>query len=101
MSGNKSLFVQYTPLTKTQFVLLGDDSTTIPISGNGTIDCIVDSHRIILHDVYNVPQIEDTLYSIKQHIAFLNCNFHAEDNVMTLKYPSFTLLISIDDEVQV
>ena len=101
MSGNKSLFVQYYPAQDTQFVLLGDGSTTIPISGKGTIDYIVDSHRIILHNVYYVPQLEDTLYSIKQHITFLDCNFHAEDNIMTLKYPTFTLQASIEDEVQV
>ena len=38
MSGNKSLFVTYTPLIATKFVLLGDGVTTIPISGTGTID---------------------------------------------------------------
>lgn len=101
MSGNKSLFVQYYPAKNKKFVLLGDGSTTIPISGKGTIDYIVDSHRIILHNVYYVPQLEDTLYSIKQHITFLNCNFHAENNIMTLKYPKFTLNASIEDEVQV
>ena len=91
MSGDSALFTSCSPLQFQKFVILGDGITTVPINGQGPIDCIIEGHRIILHDVFYVPAIQDTLFSIKQHMAYLNCNFHAENNTMTLKYPTFTL----------
>ena len=101
MSGNRDLFDSYSPLTSLQQVILGDGRTTTKIHGIGTIDYLVDGHRILLHNVYYVPGIVDTLYSVKQHIKFLHCSFHAENHVMSLTYPTFTLAASVADEVHV
>lgn len=101
VSGNKSLFITYTSLPSLRLVLLGDGVTAIPISGVGTIVYFIYIHCIILHEVYYHPGIQDTLYSIKQHITYLNYYFYVEDNVMTLNYPPFTITAVTDDEVQV
>ena len=61
MSGNKGLFTTYSTLPSLAFVILGDGVTTIQTSGEGAIDYLVEGYRIILHDVYYAPAIQDTL----------------------------------------
>ena len=56
-----------------------------PMSGIDTIDYMVDGRHIILHNIYYVPSIQYTLYSIKIYMQYLHCYFHAENNIMTLK----------------
>ena len=65
MSGNKRLFSKLESLPLgLKCVILGDGITTTPITFIGTIDYIINGVRFIIHDVYYVPSLQDTLYSI-------------------------------------
>ena len=100
MTGNKSLFTSLLPLPSPKFVILGDGRTTTPIEALGTIDILIGKYRIILHEVYYVPSLQDTLFSIKQHMSYHQCTFHAEDDNMTLTFPQFSLTADTTNEVQ-
>ena len=82
-------------------VLLGDGNTIIPIEGIDTIDYIGDSYCIILCYIYYVPGLQDTLFSRKEYMEYMDCTFHVEKNVAILEYPKFSLTTGTSDEVQV
>ena len=69
MTGNTDLFAKIPPVTN-KFVILGDGTTKHPVLGIGIIHVNIGNYFIQLHDVLYVPQLQDTLFSITEHIKY-------------------------------
>ena len=61
----------------------------------------MDTHVVELHNVLFVPDLEDTLFSITEHIQSPNCSLKAEKNKYTLSNPTFNIIAKLDNEVHV
>ena len=96
MFWDRRLFVDsdYEPLS-TRHVEMGD-GRRVPIAGRGTVEFVVDGHRVRLADCYHVPDLDVHLLSIRVHRRRgPGCSFLADDHGMYLTFPSFVL--SVDD----
>ena len=98
MSGQLTLFTNLTEVTDS-YVTLGDGTTKLQVSGQGTIKINIETFVIELHNVLLVPDLEDTLFSITEHIQSPNCSLRAEKNKYTLFYPTFNIIARLDNEV--
>ena len=87
MSHNKALFEYIVHFHTPKQAKLGDDQTTLKIPGYGMMNYTINGHRIWLIG-YFVPQLGTTLISIRQHMKYCGCYFHAENNKVTLAYPN-------------
>lgn len=76
----------FTSLAKVKdwYVTLGDGMTKLPVMGKGTIKIYIELHVVELQNVLFVPTLEDTLFSITEHIQILNCSLTTEKNKYTL-----------------
>ena len=68
----------------------------IPTLGRGTIQLVIAGYVIQLHDVYHVPNLQFSLYSVKQHRRYLKCSCIFDNNSASLNFPKFKF--DIDDE---
>ena len=98
MSGQLTLFTNLTKVTDS-YITLGDGTTKIHVSGKGTIKINIETFVIELHNVLLVPDLEDTLFSITEHIQSPNCSLRVEKNKYTLFYPTFNIIARLDNEV--
>ena len=89
----------FTTLTKVKdcYATLDDGTTKLPIIGKDTIRIYIESQVVGLHNVVFVPELEDTLFSITEHIKSLNCSFKAEKNKYTLYYSKFSINAKLDN----
>ena len=67
MSGQLALFTNLTNVTNS-YVTLGDGTTKLQVLGKGTIKINIVTFVVELHNVLLVPDLEDTLFSITEHI---------------------------------
>jgi dUTP pyrophosphatase len=82
-------------------VLMGDDSTTLPIAGHGYISFTILGKLIRTHALY-IPQMGHTaLYSVKQHMKSQGCYFHAEAGNSELAFPTFLCTPRINMEIDI
>jgi hypothetical protein len=82
-------------------VLMCDETTEIPIEGHGYINIIIHGKRIRTHALY-IPRMGETcLYSIRQHMRYKGCIFHAESNNSSLSFPNFIIHPHITNEFDV
>jgi hypothetical protein len=103
MTNIKSAFESITPFNKNQpfpQALMGDDSTSLNIEGYGWMNITIHGKHIRVLGYY-VPKLGVTLLSVKQHMKFQGCYFHAESNNALLAFPSFVLHPSTNDEIEV
>jgi dUTP pyrophosphatase len=100
MSSHRSLFESITPfpVQHRPMAMMGDDSTTIPIHGYGIMSYTIHGHSIRTPGYY-VLLLGATLLSVKQHIQFNGCMFHAEAQNTFLSYPTFDIYPTISDEI--
>ena len=82
------------------FVKLGDGATKCAVMGIGTIQLMVQTKVIRLHDVLYVPDIEDSLFSIKTHMRFQGCYEHSENNQCTIAFPTFTIDAITNNDIE-
>ena len=68
----------------------------IPTLGKGTIQLIINGYVLRLHDVYHVPDLQFSLYSVKQHRRYLQCSCVFDNDSASLIFPKFHF--TIDDE---
>jgi deoxyuridine 5'-triphosphate nucleotidohydrolase len=87
MSSNSQLFESIIPLKRKRYVTLGDDKTTLIIKGYGFMNYLLNGKRV-RRIGYFVPQLGTTLLSIRQHMLYQGCFFHAENDTVTLAFPS-------------
>ena len=79
--------------------LMGDDTTALPIKGYGLISFSIDGRQIRTKSYY-VPKLGLTLLSVRQHIKYKGCGFHAERKDAILAFPTFVLHPNIDQEIE-
>ena len=72
-----------------QVVVLADESTTLPICGVGTIRLKIGIHIPEIGNELYVPRLDDTLFSITEHIKYTNCSFIGDDKKYALNFPIF------------
>ncbi len=85
--------------SQTPHVLLGDDTTKLPIAGYGYMHYRIGSYSIRRRALY-VPDLgPTTLLSIKQHMLHAGNYFHAENNTATLAFPTFQIDLNIQPEI--
>ena len=101
MCNDRQLFtsIHEYPSPPNRFVKLGDGKTKIPIRGIGTIQYEVNNKIIILHNTLFVPDLDVSLYSIKQHMSIQGCYEHSENGICTIAYPIFSFQANIDHEI--
>ena len=97
MSDNEEHFEYIIPLKRQKFVTLGDDKTQLLIKGYGIMNYLLNGKRIRKFGYY-VPGLGVMLISIKQHIKYRGCYFHAEDDTVLLAYPKAVLYVTTDPE---
>ena len=97
MSELAELFEYIIPLHSNKYVTLGDDKTTLIIKGYGMMNYLLNGKRIRRFGYY-VPGLGITLLSIKQHIKYKGCYFHAENDQVILAYPKAVLFTQTDPE---
>ena len=84
---------------KNCYVTLGDGTTKIHVMGKSPIRVYMDSHIVELQHLFFVPNLEDTLFSVTEHIQSSNCSLKTEKNSYTLYYPIFSINAKLDNEV--
>ena len=101
MSGILSLFttISYFNDNSPRNVILGDGTSTLPMLGFGSIDITINNYRIILDNVLYIPKLNDTLFSIKEHVRFPQCSFYCVDNKATLSFKDIDFILSINQEI--
>ena len=53
----------------------------------------------MLHNVLNVPDLDISLYSVKQHMKIQGCFEHCENSTCTLAYPTFVIKVTTGNEI--
>ena len=86
---------------KNCYVTLCNGTTKINVMGKSLIRVYMDSHVVELQHIFFVPNLEDTLFSVTEHIQSSNCSLKTEKNSYTLYYPTFSINAKLDNEVQV
>ena len=81
-------------------VKLGDSKAKCPIRGVGTIMFTVKGKTICLHNVLFVPDLDVSLYSVKQHMMIPGCYEHSENNTCSLAFPTFMFDDDTAQEIQ-
>jgi deoxyuridine 5'-triphosphate nucleotidohydrolase len=85
----------------TPSVMLGDETTLVPIVGYGLAKYSINNKTIRKRALY-VPALGATaLLSVKQHMENKGCYFHAESQKTTLAFPTFLITPSVDKEIDV
>lgn len=99
MCNNKTLFLDLTDPPKNRFVILGDESSKVPIKGIGTIEVTVADKKIRLHNVLFCPVLDVSLFSTKQHMKYVGCWEMSRENMCTLAFLSCTFHAITDNEI--
>ena len=102
MTGCKSIFhsIKMSPNFKTtQVVCFVDGETILHITGIGAILIKVYIYTIEIENLLYVPQLDETLFSITEHIKINNCSFIGNDSKYILSFLNFSILVMIINEV--
>ena len=68
----------------------------VPIKGQGTIQLQIQGYILHIHNVYLVPKLQFSLYSVKQHCRYIQCSCVFDNTTTSLNFPKFSF--NIDDE---
>ena len=91
MTGNGSIFrsIKILPNSKiTKVICLTDSVTTLPITSTVTILIKVGIYTIKIENFINVPQLDDTVFSVTEHIKIKNCSFTENNSKHILSFPN-------------
>jgi len=81
-------FTELIPITGN--VLLGDEKTSVSISGIGVISLLIDGHSISISDVRFVPDLAENIYSLFCHIKQPGHGLHSSfDDGLHIIFPAF------------
>jgi len=84
--------------TKTTHVTLADGDATAKIEGLGNVQLKINNHYYELKDVLYVPDLSDSLFSVKKHQETPGHYAHFEKNELTLAFPTFLYTNAIETE---
>ena len=92
-------FVSFIPETDGGYVKLANNAK-MPIVGSGTIRITFNDYILEIDDVFYIPSLLNSLYSVKQHIRNPSCAFHcAYEYGCRLLFPHFTIHIDDSDKL--
>ena len=91
---NSKAFITFRPMCDCYVTLA--NNYKIPIQGIGTIQINIQGYILNIHDVYLVPSLQFSLYSVKQHRRYLQCSCIFNNDAATLHFPKFKF--NIDDD---
>ncbi len=94
MWNDSSAFINFRYLNNCYVTLA--NNFKIPIKGQGTIQLTVNGFILHVHDVYLVPKLQFSLYSVKKHRKYPLCSCIFDNDSATLNFPKFSF--QIDDE---
>ncbi len=94
MWNDGSAFIQFKYLHNCYVTLA--NNFKIPIKGQGTIQLKINGYLLHIHDVYLVPTLQFSLYSVKQHRKYPQRSCLFDNDAATLNFPKFTF--DIDDK---
>ena len=100
MTSIKALFEYLVPFKTPLQATLGDETTQLPVIAYGMMNYFLRNKRVRRMGYY-VPTLGTTLLSIKQHIKYDGCYFHAEKNNVTLAFPAHLIYPNITSELTV
>ena len=83
----------------TQVVCLVDGVTTLHITSLRTILVKLCIYTIEIENLLYVPQLDETLFSITEHVKINNCSFIGNDSKYILSFLHFSILVMIINEV--
>ena len=63
-----------------QVIMLADGVTTLPVCGMDNIWLKIGIYIVEIKNVLYVPRLDDTLFSITEHIKYCNCSFIGNNN---------------------
>jgi deoxyuridine 5'-triphosphate nucleotidohydrolase len=102
MCNNRSLFTSFQSTPQSQFsVRLGDGNTKCKVQGTGTIQLQLDNKTIELENTLYVPDLDVSLFSIKQHMKLQGCYMHCEQDTCTVAFPTFTITANTGHEIKI
>ena len=93
MWNDATAFTTFLPMTNSYVSLA--NNYKIPIAGVGTIQLNINGYYLMIHDVYFVPSLQYSLYSVKQHRRYKDCSCIFDNTGSTLNFPKF--IFPIDD----
>ena len=82
-------------------VIMGDEKTQVPIMGHGFINITIHGHRLRVHALYIPDMGATSLFSIRQHMRYQGCIFHAEAKNTTVSFPDFIIYPRVSLEIDV
>ena len=96
------LFINISPYAgPNPFVTLGDGKTKLPIKGIGTIEFeTITGNKLRFHHVIYVPDLDVPLFSIKQHMRYVGCYEHSQNNTCYIAFPSTIIKAQNNNEIE-
>jgi dUTP pyrophosphatase len=91
LCNNPSLYSTLTYYKKSahpRYVALGDSQTHLLVKGYGTMDIIINHHRVQIHAHY-VPDLPISILSCVDHIKYKNCTHTGSGNNLRVSFPTF------------
>jgi len=92
-----SAFTSYQPM-KGCYVKLAN-TQRIPIHGSGSIRIRVQGRVLDVHDVYHIPDLTHSLYSLKVHRKYYKCGAIFSNSECIVIFPKFNFDIDDSDEM--
>ena len=89
-----SAFITFRTLNHCYVTLANNNK--VPIKGQGTIQIKIQGYILHIHNIYLVPTLQLSLYSVKQHRRYIQCSCVFNNTAATLHFPKFSF--QIDDE---
>ena len=77
------------------------NKTQVPISGIGAIQININGFILRIHNVYYIPHLAYSLYSVKEHMAYNNCYTYFGNHKAILSFPRFKFTIFNDQDLYV
>ncbi len=100
MWNDPSAFISFYPEENGGYVRIANNQK-IPIVGYGTIRVKLDNYVIELEDVFYVPSLRDSLFSVRQHRRCDRCSFICDNNGCHLHFPLFSIPVPDHEEMVV
>ena len=77
------------------------NKTQVPISGIGSIQININGFILRIHNVYYIPHLAYSLYSVKEHMTYDNCYTYFGNRKAVLSFPCFKFTIFNDQDLYI
>ena len=102
MDNDRTAFEYIVPVTDVNsqplYVQQGDGSDLI-VQGMRPVTKVINHKYPTRYMSYLVEDLGTPLYSVKQHMAYQGCYFHAKNDLATLAFPAVTMELATEPEI--